>query len=452
MKRTWKQIGSMLLAVCMVFTLLPTMAFAETGDVDSGVPLGASGEITAFAALDAKTVEPGTPEDELKLPDTLDATLTEGDDTATGSDATKETETTVAVSGWTSDPAYDGDDEGDYIFTPTLALPDGLTLAEGVSAPTITVTVEAKPAELPQARGAATPFGAGASSVNNATGLKTALESPTADTITVTASFTLTDAVEVKADHTLIIESGVILTLGDLSPGSATLTVPIDETLTVNGAGTLEVSNTTTSFGVVVMGSMIVSGGNLTVKNSGEYTIGIYANGPLSIENNSVLSVANAGRNTGIQGNVTITNSTATISNTNSNMTECKGISASPLTIDNSTVTMSNSINSAGIHSSGANITLKNNAHVIAAGQGDGIYFGANSGFLTVDSSILELQSGTGLDLNFPDEVSFTGSNSGTVKLAQGVVVGSANGKMKDQGIVLTKKNVTVGAAEAESS
>lgn len=43
---------SLFLAFCMVFTMVPTVAFAETGDVDSGVPLGVSGTITAFADLD----------------------------------------------------------------------------------------------------------------------------------------------------------------------------------------------------------------------------------------------------------------------------------------------------------------------------------------------------------------------------------------------------------------
>lgn len=50
MKQTWKQIGSLFLSVCMVVTMLPVTAFAETGTKDSGAGLGASGEITAFAA------------------------------------------------------------------------------------------------------------------------------------------------------------------------------------------------------------------------------------------------------------------------------------------------------------------------------------------------------------------------------------------------------------------
>ena len=172
MKRTWKQIGSLLLSVCMVMTMLPTTAFAETGTTDSGTGLGTSGEITAFAALDAdiaaQTVDTGTQESKLNLPTKLTVTVTRtvtvttgsavtadvsGNDTAMDSEAQEpvaqvetqeiEEEATVDVSGWISAPAYDGDAEGDYVFTPTLALPDGVTLAAGVSAPQITVTVAA---------------------------------------------------------------------------------------------------------------------------------------------------------------------------------------------------------------------------------------------------------------------------------------------------------------------
>ena len=32
MKRTWKQIGSLVLVLCMVLTMLPVAAFAETGE------------------------------------------------------------------------------------------------------------------------------------------------------------------------------------------------------------------------------------------------------------------------------------------------------------------------------------------------------------------------------------------------------------------------------------
>ena len=133
MKQTWKQIGSLFLSVCMVVTMLPVTAFAEIGTKDSGAGLGASGEITAFAALDediaVQTVDLGTAENKLNLPKKLKVTVTKTvttttgsavtatvseNDTATGSEAQKQEqqeetkeiteETTVEVSGWTSAP------------------------------------------------------------------------------------------------------------------------------------------------------------------------------------------------------------------------------------------------------------------------------------------------------------------------------------------------------------
>ncbi|TCL60941.1 S-layer family protein [Kineothrix alysoides] len=146
MKRTWKQISSLFLAVCMVFTMLPMTAFAETDAKDSGQPLGISSEITAFADLDTEvsqqTEETGTAEDELNLPQSLMATATDSEG--------EEDETAIPVSGWTAEPDYDGDAEGDYLFTPALNLPEGLTLAEGVTPPAITVTVTAPAAPAPR--------------------------------------------------------------------------------------------------------------------------------------------------------------------------------------------------------------------------------------------------------------------------------------------------------------
>lgn len=138
-----KRMLSIWLSACMVLTLLPVSAMAA----EPGTPLGAGGKIVAFAKLDetvsAQTVPAGTAEDELNLPGELTATVTEsGDDTATDSGASKEIQATVTVSGWESEPAFDGSKSGEYLFTPTLALPEGLTAAEGVAPPQISVTVK----------------------------------------------------------------------------------------------------------------------------------------------------------------------------------------------------------------------------------------------------------------------------------------------------------------------
>jgi len=170
MKKIRKQIGSLLLSVCMVVTVLPTVAFAEEGVQDSGTSSSIS-EITAFADLAEdvalQEVETGTTLEELNLPSTLTVTVTtvttgsamtatvSGDELATDSEAqeteTRE-ETTIDVSNWAADPDYDGDTAGDYTFTPTLTIPEGTTLANSVTAPQITVTV--KETAVPILRGA----------------------------------------------------------------------------------------------------------------------------------------------------------------------------------------------------------------------------------------------------------------------------------------------------------
>lgn len=140
MNHTAKRIGSLFLSVCMVLTMLPSTVFAQTETKDSGVVPGANNHITAFAALDAdiaaQTVEIGTTEEELNLPDKLIATTT--DTTA------QNTQTTLEVSNWTSDPAYTGE-TGNYTFTLTLDLPNGLSIDQGVKSPKIIVTVAEAP-------------------------------------------------------------------------------------------------------------------------------------------------------------------------------------------------------------------------------------------------------------------------------------------------------------------
>jgi hypothetical protein len=187
----------MVLSVIMVMGMSPVSALAETG----AFPIGASGEVTAFEALESdiavQNVPIGTSQADLELPNTLTATvrlaasgeepvLDSGDadsdsgsaDTVSGSaigidnmedsesgeeaeiaspsDAeetggnmeAEPVEKPVGSTGiltapmpvtWTSSPEYDSETAGEYIFTPEL--PEGITTASGVKAPTITVTV-----------------------------------------------------------------------------------------------------------------------------------------------------------------------------------------------------------------------------------------------------------------------------------------------------------------------
>lgn len=297
------------------------------------------------------------------------------------------------------------------------------------------------------------PTGGGTTQAANATELKTELEEIDAQTITVGADIILNEAVTVGANHTLVIPDGLTLTVGDITLGSATLTVPDGKVLTVQGTGTLKAANGTTTFGITILGSLLVDGGNLTVSNTGQNTNGVAAAGLLKIQNSGHLQVENSGQNTGVLclglGSVTIEDSTAAIANSHNDLSDCFGIHSYSLIIDHSAVTVS-SIGSAGIATSGGNIQIINGSQVTLTpgASGSGIFYGANSGSLLVDASVLALLPGGGVGLSLPPTgTSFAGANGGIVRLAQGAKIEGTNGKMLDQGHVLTSSYVTVGAA-----
>jgi len=166
-----KKMLSMILSFCLVVTLLPTTVMAEKADAT----IGTSIEIINFASLEEteKTVAIGTSVEDLALPEMLSATvrakttsedesvqgtvepdkgvadddasaddeaLPEGDEAAPEGDESATLVCDIPVT-WTSDPTYDGDTEGIYVFTPVVDY--GYTLAEQAELPQITVTVGA---------------------------------------------------------------------------------------------------------------------------------------------------------------------------------------------------------------------------------------------------------------------------------------------------------------------
>ncbi|GAU78287.1 S-layer homology domain-containing protein [Fusibacter sp. 3D3] len=163
MQKMHSKFLSILLTVCMIGSMLPTVVFAEEGSQNSGTSSSTS-EITAFADLAEdvalQAVETSTTVDGLNLPSTLTVTVTtgsamtatvSGDDMATDSEAQEtetQEETTIEVSNWIANPDYNGDTAGDYTFTPTLDIQEGTTLADDVTPPQIKVTVKAADAPM----------------------------------------------------------------------------------------------------------------------------------------------------------------------------------------------------------------------------------------------------------------------------------------------------------------
>ena len=180
-----ERILALLLSTAMLFSLMPPVsAMAES----TAAPV--EGQIQSFAALPddaaAQTVPVGTEESALDLPDELTAAVyrvqedtvqdsgdpessSENESTAASSDVQPAGETeplpgdvTDGASGesdsspaqqppvlaavseivpvaWESEPAYDGEQPGEYLFTPKPG--EGYTLPEDVEPPQITVTV-----------------------------------------------------------------------------------------------------------------------------------------------------------------------------------------------------------------------------------------------------------------------------------------------------------------------
>lgn len=145
----YRRLLAMALSIVMVLGILPVPAAAQE------LSGGTNGEIIAFETLPeetaTQTVPLGTSLESLDLPGTLTAVA----HVATASDAEtpeqdsgeqeglqESEQTTQSISViWSSEPEYDGNTAGVYTFAPSVELLEGLTLADGVSAPTITVTV-----------------------------------------------------------------------------------------------------------------------------------------------------------------------------------------------------------------------------------------------------------------------------------------------------------------------
>ena len=182
MIRKRKRLWALLLSAALIVTQLPAVAMAENNAPEDG-------SIASFEPLPSgvakQTVDAGTELSGLTLPDTVTATVYHvTEDTITGEDNTEnesgepstaspsdagesisgnnagdssnqdsgETVTTVTTSTeeipvtWDSEPAYDGDRLGDYVFTADVG---SYTLADGAKLPQITVTVSAGTAENP---------------------------------------------------------------------------------------------------------------------------------------------------------------------------------------------------------------------------------------------------------------------------------------------------------------
>lgn len=281
-----KKLLSIFLVLCMVCTMLPVSVMAEEVDTT-----GASGEIISFATLTEaeteKTVAIGTSFENLDLPKTLNAMVLDMDTVVDDSVSIvtgpaielTDPKTTVDIPVTWFNPNYDGNTEGEYIFTPVI---HGYTVKTDALLPQITVTVEAE--MMLRAVGMPTE-------VDNFSDLQTAINSATGD-LNIKLSDSYSD------------------TQGNLTIKS---TNNYNITIDLNGK---KLKNSKGS-GIIHSGSglLTISGGHVEGYSIPSTAILINGNGSLTVKNTTVI-----GEYTGIESNstgtVSIQDSTVRVNNT----------------------------------------------------------------------------------------------------------------------------------------
>lgn len=329
-----KRLLSMFLVLCMVVTMLPVSVMAE----EIYTTIDGSEEIISFAPLTetVKEVSLGTTIEDLEMPETLTATVRkavfiEEDsvqdigslETAISTTATKPEweETTVDIPvTWESQPSYDPDTEGEYIFTPVIA-------GYMVSAlpPKITITVDMEAA----GRGAINPLADDSYDIwvggvqvteenkNGITGngiTGTVIYDPTSSTLTLNGA-TITEAYEGTPVDGTTSYYGIYAATTKLNivlVGSNTVTgksagniysagIHTSNALTISGSGNLGVTGGTGAFsvGIRCMGNLTISNGTITATSArADYTsIAIYSGGEVTILDGLIEASANTTTN-----------------------------------------------------------------------------------------------------------------------------------------------------------
>lgn len=218
----------------------------DTNPPADNIPLGYS--ITAFAALADvvanQSVTVGAGLEDLTLPDSLDATVSDGED---------EIETEITGVTWQSEPEFAavtiGGLEivpvGTYVFTP--ALPEGYAVADGVTLPAITVEVQPV-GILPMSAvtnittSTTLADGDAISGTIGQAGQSITVTVNSGDTVTVTGTLTCSGNVTITGGGTILRDSGFKGNMITIPSGSALKLSGV----TINGNGSVVTATTST--------------------------------------------------------------------------------------------------------------------------------------------------------------------------------------------------------------
>lgn len=432
-KQTGK-ILSLMLVMCMVFTMMPVAAFAEAGDVDFGAPLGVSEIITAFAELDvavpAQTVEIGMAKEKLTLPDALTVTVVTGSAVM----ATDSTETVIPKN------YLEVEDALRSTTSKTIKINDNFTLNNAV------IVGANHTLLIPSDK---TIFLAGYCELKIPFGIELTVEGGG----TLVCHYTAKKAISV--DGALTLNSIVFKVENDGNEvyPSGKLTATGCNTKITNASGLC----------ILSLGKLKITGGTLDISNTAaSFSQGILliSDEPISISDCTV-NLNNAG-GSAIDGDMYIKNSEVSIEvrgDYNS-----KGIGyGKTLIFDNSNVTIANQYNATGIHSYGADeetseFKLINGSKMQVKPQGGtGISISptnsTSSTSLIIDDSILEIYPGGILGISLRNGAKLNGNNNGKIIFNEDSKLEGIPNKIKDRGVLVTADSwITVGASSADAA
>ncbi len=312
-----KRILSIWLSVCMVLTMLPISAMAE----ETGTSIGMRSEIIAFASLDETeiSVSTGTKIENLGLPEKLMATVKTAVPADSGT-ATEPVQDSCKSEGtapewgeknleipvtWTSEPEYNGNESGDYVFKPVI---EGHTVS--VDLPKITVTVGMQPLMMALRTGTPATYGDFSVSIDEEGAAPT--YSGGVLTFTAAGEYTVGMADEKTSTSNRI----VVTATGEvkLNLNGVTIQVPVGTSMVPDGATALIVTSGTVTLNVIADSSLTSGEGNSNFVQDGQGGTGISGNitvmgtATLTVTGGAGGSLGSGGQGgAGISGNVTVT-------------------------------------------------------------------------------------------------------------------------------------------------
>ncbi|WP_206458738.1 S-layer homology domain-containing protein [Anaerovorax sp. IOR16] len=282
--------------------------------------------------------------------------------------------------------------------------------------------------------------------ITTAAELKSELEKTAPATINVAADITMSGDINVGADHTLNIAAGKTVSTAD-----STLGIPEGKTLTLAGTGTLNANGTASRSDISVSGTLKLStDSKLSVTNSGNHSKGIslLSSGSLISEGGIITLSNSAGNGVLAQNGVNVTLDGGSLTVANSGVYGM-GISTADMTVSNGCViTIENGGDATTYGIAVPSLSLTDSTVRIVNTAGIGINVVGSS--MTLDNSTASVAASGGTGILIDDSTTLTGTNNGKLTLYEGAKLQVGAGVLSDRGYIYQNNDVVTVAAASE--